>query len=908
MRKGKIFLNILANNKLYTLLIVLLTLVYWQGWIGGVRVATDFPVVSLSDLKNQLNFPYVWFSRGSIGLGGYSVFTLWSWPMDFVAGILSNLGFNFGILERIMFIIPTLLLGTYGILNLLAQYNLSKTSKFIATFFYLSNTYILLLIDGGQLGIGLAYSMLPISYFLFVKSINGKLKDKVVSGLGLWILGFFDIRFIYVLGILLAFRFVFFGWTSGWIKSGLVSVIIFLGLNIYWILPLIKSPLSSSTFSGLTQTSNLNFTQFKHAISLLQPHWYQNIFGKIAPFRKEFLLIPIVAFLAVVLNRKKREVWFWTLIALIAVFLTKGSNPPLPHVYNWLFTHIPGFSLFRDSTKFFFLVALSYSVLIAFTTDEIVKRFPRLKNIFPVCLILFFLFLIRPVFLGQMTGTFSKPNYETSYSLLADKLSQDKDFGRILWLPSKNPLGFSSPIHSSLEGYGLENLRPFAVATVGAYETQNFIREGNYMGELFDITGIKYIAYPSLDPKRDDMSQEKTDYYFIFLNQISKLPWIANKFFDSPVPVFETKKHEDKFFLAENTYFIVGSDRVYQNIQNLGQSFSNNALIFVEENKEVINRIDNMLSAKIVLYDKTLTDLALSFSKTDNSISPSFDLDFSPNKSGWWKREASDLIWFRDFLQQKYGIDNLDFDYGNGWAIAEGNIKLQISNDKLQKGKILFARVMNSSKSGNLEFWQGDKKIGEIITKIEKPEKITIKFTGDEKHPDIFSIYDKADFHWVRVGELATDKNLTIKSRGDINIVNSLVVISKQDEEELTKKTETLKQKGKIINWKDAFKGENKAQVSYTQLSNTHYKIKIQGLSYPTTLFFSEMFDSNWELNSQPSFKLYSLLNGFWVDQNGEYDLYFKPQKYVLPGLLLSIVVLTSCIMFLTWKRSKKSS
>ena len=31
------------------------------------------------------------------------------------------------------------------------------------------------------------------------------------------------------------------------------------------------------------------------------------------------------------------------------------------------------------------------------------------------------------------------------------------------------------------------------------------------MGELFDIMGIKYIAYPNFDSKRDDMSKEKVD-------------------------------------------------------------------------------------------------------------------------------------------------------------------------------------------------------------------------------------------------------------------------------------------------------------------------------------------------------------------------------------------------------------
>jgi hypothetical protein len=896
----------------------LLAVVYWKWWTGGVRVSTDFPTVSLSDLKIQFDLPRVWFPKGLSGLGGYSVFTLWSWPMDFIAGTLANLGLTFGILERIMFIVPTLLIGIYCIWNLLHDFGLSKTSKFVATFFYLSTTYLLLLIDGGQLGIGLAYAWLPASYLLFIRSIRGKFKDKIIAGLGLSVLGFFDIRFVYILAILLVLRFIYERGehTLEWIKSGLIGAVIFIGFNAFWIFPLIKFPLSNTTFSGLTKSSNLNFTQLKNSVSLLQPHWYENIFGKIAPFRKEFLLVPILAFLAPVLKRKNREVWFWTLIAIASVFLTKGANPPLPGVYPWLFTHVPGFSLFRDSTKFFFLVAFSYSVLIAFVVEEITKRFSKLKVVFPLLIILYLLFLIRPVYLGQMTGTFSDPRYGKEYASLSKVFEEDKVFGRIFWIPSRTPLGYASRAHGSLEASRLESLRPFEIATIGTYETQNFIREGSYMGELFDIAGIKYVAYPYFDPKRDDMSKEKVDYYNTFLEQIGNLPWIGQKISDLPIPVFETKKSEDKFFLSKNTYFIVGSDSIYRDIYSLGAKFSDNALIFAEENQGLVNQIEKISQARIILYDKTITDLLISFVNKDKFIFPSASLDSSPNQTGWWKRETSDLVWWRDFLQQKYEIDNLDFDYGGGWAISEGTHELTISNKQFTNGKILFARVMQSSRGGEIGFYQGDNLIGDVDTRIEKPEKVTIKLTGSGEVPDNYFTYDKADFSWIRIGSLISDGEVTIKARGDINVVNSLVILSQDEENSLKGKVNSLESTDKVVDWRkldskskrDLFTGKNPATVSYTDTTSTHFKIKITGLISQSTLFFSETYDSGWQLDSQSSYPLYSLINGFTVTKDGEYDLYFTPQKYVLPGLVVSGVTLTSCIMFLVWKRLKRSS
>jgi hypothetical protein len=915
----------MLKNRWYLLLIVVFLFIFWFVFTPGPKAANDFPYTFTESIKAGFDFPQAWLRTGS-NMGEYRVLTLWAWPVDFVYGLGGKLGFNFSILERVLGIFPIFILGTWSILNLLEYYKINKFGKLIGSLFYLSNTYILLIVDGGQFIVGVAYAFIPIAFLIFLKSIDNGWKQKVLAGLSISLLGFCDIRFIYILAVLLSLHFLyqvlflrqFISIFFKWVAVTLISAVIFFGLNFYWILPAVvsKAPGLPTTYTRESQTAFLNFTELKHAVSLLQPHWYLNIFGKIPLFRKEFLLIPALAFLAPILKRKDKKVWFWVVVAIVSVFLTKGANPPLSGVYPWLFTHVPGFSLFRDSTKFFFLVALSYSVLIALGVDEITKRFSKLKIVFPILIILYLLFLIRPIFLGKMTGIFSEPRYKTEYFSLASKFEEDKNFGRIFWIPSKTPLGFSSPIHPSVEAGRVESLRPFEIATVGAYETQNFIREGNYMGELFDIAGIRYVAYPYFDPKRDDMAPEKVDYYDTFLEQIGHLSWVGQKVSDLPIPVFETEKSEKKFFLAINTYFVVGSDSIYQDIYSLGAKFSDNALVFAEENPGLLNQIERVAEAKILLYDKGVIDLLLSGVSKDKFIFPAASLDFSPNQTGWWKRETSDLVWWRNFLQQKYGIDNLDFDYGGGWAISEGNQELSISNNQFTNEQILFARVMQSSKGGEAGFYQEDKLIGNIDTKIEKPEKVTIKLTGSNGIPDNFYKYDKADFVWVRVGSLVSDDKVTIKTQGDINVLNSLVVVSQDEENSLKEKIDSLKNTDKIIDWgelstkskKESFTGKNPATVSYTAISPTHYKVKINGLASSATLFFSETYDSGWELNSQGSYPLYSFINGFTVTRDGEYDVYFSPQKYVLPGLIVSGIALTSCIMFLIWKRSKRSS
>src|SRR3972149_11989213 len=192
-----------------TFVALILLVVYWIWWLPGPRVATDFSLVSQTSLRKLMDFPQTWSTKGTEGLGEYTVFTLWSWPFSFINGVLANLGFSFSILERVLIILPFLIIGTLGIWKLGSYLNLSDNAKFISTLFYLTNTYILLLIDGGQLTIALSYVFFPIAYLAIEKSIQDGYRQKILAGIFVSIVGFLDIRFVYVLFLLCFARFLY---------------------------------------------------------------------------------------------------------------------------------------------------------------------------------------------------------------------------------------------------------------------------------------------------------------------------------------------------------------------------------------------------------------------------------------------------------------------------------------------------------------------------------------------------------------------------------------------------------------------------------------------------------------------------------------------------------------------------
>ncbi len=888
----------------------------------GRRVANDFPFISSDFLKLGFSLPQTWTFTSAEGLGEYSVATLWSWPFNLLFGILGRLGFNFQAVEYITLITPIFILGVFSIDKFLSYFKIKTAGRIAGGLLYLANTYFLLLVDGGQLSIALEYALFPLVFVVVAESIRANFKKKVVAALLIAILGTLEPRILLFLFALLGFNVVYMVSSEkkerlflifSSLATFLVITVIFAFLNSYWLLPAILAK-SNIIPQGYVLESK-SFLTLKNAFAVFQPHWYKNVFGKVANVPFSFYVIPLLAFLAPLLDRKNKKLLFWVSVALVSIFFSKGTSPPFGEFYGWLFDNIPPFYLFRDSTKFFFLVNISFAVLIGATVARLQKYFRFSALVVGTFLIL----LIAPVYTGKMTGVFSEPVFREEYTYLHREMENDREFGRVLWLPSRTPLSFADSLHTSLEALRIIRWRPFAIGLVGKYELFNFIREAPFIGQLFDIAGIAYIAYPFPDERRVELKDDERKYFYAFSDQIDELPWMEKKISDFPISLFKTKSSQDRFFIAPNTLYIIGSDRIYWDLIKIsGFELSKNALVFAEEFPEIIKNISNY--AKVVLFEKDSIDLAVGFLSKDRFIFPAEELSASPSTSlrtmNWWKRDTPDLIWWRDFLQQKYKIDNLDFDYGGGNAIAEGNRELQISNDKLQMGDEFLARVMTSSKGGKIEFWQGDAQIGEIDTKIKTQKKVQVKLTGYKDNPDQIFEYDKADFIWFKVGELAGDGEIMIKTSGEINVVNSLLAVSKGEWEEAGAEVGRWKSEGRIYFWDEldmlarsdlVRSSHNNPSITYESFSPTHYKIKVSSLDSPATLVFSETFDSLWTLDGKHSTKIYSLVNGFSVENDGEYDVYFEPQKYVLPGLLVSVITFVVLVGYFLIARFKPS-
>lgn len=881
------------------LIITFLLLIYWSFLIPGPRVATDFHYSYPEHLKSLFDLPYVWSTRWGGGLGHY-VSTLWAWPFELLYGFAGILGISFQLIERIFGILLTVLLGFISINKLLTYYKLSSLGRLTGVAFFLANSYLILLIDGGQLNLAIAYCILPLSFYFYRNFIDKfKLNHLLLFTLSIAGISAVDLRVVILLAFLILLNLIFDlaflrRIKSSWdllkknILIGLFSLTFLILFNLYWILPIIFSETNSFipvNFSNFDQINLASFSNISNGIFFQQPHWFKNNFGEISNIRVDFLLIPLLILLAPLLIRKDKRIVFWMFVILVSLFFSKGGQKPFPQLNLWLYENIPMFILFKDPTKFFFLLAIGYSILLGLSVEKIyqilAKKIKRkyLGAVFSLFIVGYLVYLNNPVILLKMNGLFSAPIYEKEFRSLNQAISSNDKFGRVVWIPVKSPLGFESPDHPAVDAFSLLEKRPFAVGVKGTYERLNFFREATHSGQLLDVSGVQSIAYPYLD-YRKNISADQIKYYYTFLDQLLQTTYIKELDSNSQIPKLDLKQYQDRIFIVENLWWVIGADKIYEESVKPGLGLANNGIIFAEESVGLGERIKGIPFAKILFRNKTQLDFIASLLKEDDFIFLADNLKRDPDAFGWWKRETTDLIGWRNFLQEKYGIDNQDFDFGGGWAIAEKELVLKVDDVRFKQDSILLVRVLESSNGGEVSFYQDEEFIGSINT-----------------------LKDTNNVRWFEVGKLKKDDQIFIKTKGDINVLNSLGVVNEQDWAALRIEGLEILRKQQVYSYEVIDDSMQQATIFYEKQNPTSYKLKVKGINKPQLIVLSESFNPLWQLNNQKALPVYSFLNGFVVEKDGEYLINFSAQKYVYPGLIIFLISLgTVLLLFLKVK------
>ncbi len=406
----------------------------------------DTPFFFAEQIKNLSWFPQVW--DASHGFGENLLIRLWiDYPFRFVVKLLSTVGLSWFIIEKLLW------LSVFG-LTIYSSYCLGKyilgkgLGAILVPVIYVANTYMLLLFAGGQLGVAYAYGFAPLVLCKFIETIDGQQRldfhRSVINGLLLALLVIFDLRIGYlIISAILLYLVLNKKFTS--LYSLVLSVLVTGSVHLFWILPAVLTGIGPGSlgqdFINLGMLKFLSVADFSHALSLLHPNWPENLFGKVYFLQPEFLVLPTIAFFALLFTKKRNRLVYFAVISLLGAFFAKGVNDPAGGLFQWMFINVPGFVIFRDPTKFYVCTAIGYSVLIPFTLERFKKK------IFYIFFIIFWAFSIRAVFLGQVQGNFRPMQLPAEYVRLKNMLVADSIPSRTLWIPGGENFAYSSDVH-----------------------------------------------------------------------------------------------------------------------------------------------------------------------------------------------------------------------------------------------------------------------------------------------------------------------------------------------------------------------------------------------------------------------------------------------------------------------------
>lgn len=436
----------------------------------------------------------------------------------------------------------------------LARVVLKKSNfHFLSIVIFMSNTYIFMIVGGGQLGVPLAYAFAPAVLGSFIKLTQVsqfQINFRFIKFAFLFAMQFmFDPRIAYIMILAFFLYFSFFLFLKREYKTKIFlvlayafssGIIVFI-LNSSWIILRFLSQSANffidSSSGSLDSLNFFSFGLFSNTFSLLHPNWPENIFGKVGFMKPEFILIPILAYSGLLFLKnnmqknaelyieKRRIIFFFATLGLMGAFLAKGTKEPFPQFFAFLFTYFPGFSLFRDPTKFYILIILAYSILIPFSLEKIVNKIPLPKhqasNIVFILFILLWGFLIRQSLLGELGGTFRSRSVPLEYISLKNFLIEDSQYSPILWMPIHTSFSFYSKAHPFIDGSSIfGNLESSKILMSFNDETKKRSlkkRQIKYIVVPYDIEGRIFLD----DRKYSEKEYKKT------VDSFKKIPFLT---------------------------------------------------------------------------------------------------------------------------------------------------------------------------------------------------------------------------------------------------------------------------------------------------------------------------------------------------------------------------------------------
>ncbi len=484
---------------------------YWPDGPTGELWYAWSPWVSYFNFgSNNLQIPFLFFK------------SIWS--------LFVNLGFSYDDGTKITFLVPIAFLGFLSPFFLIKKMTNDNVISFVSALFFGTTTYFLIK-QTSHLPIAFVYAFSPLIFYFFLKALReNKLYDWLIFVLTFWIGICYEMRIMLIFLVILLIYFLFFFreyFQEIWKKAFFFAIILFL-LNFFWILPTffggVASDVSSVAGRGVFGD---NLFDISKSFTLSEWSWTGNYPDMSFQSQSVFLhlwFIPIIAFSSLLFigkinKREKKIILFFTILSLLGILLTKQSSQPFKGIYLWLYENLPGFSLFREASKFYLLTAFGYLGMLGYGLVVLKNTLAGKIGKKAYCIILTSIIVVsflnlKPLFSGKIGTMFVAREMPEDYVVLNEFISKQDDYFRTFWIPYVSRWGNYSINHPKVDGMGvfsdewsdfLDNYNQ-DLHNWGVQKHHKILHLFNqdFSNELFDVASIKYVVLPLIDTENDD--------------------------------------------------------------------------------------------------------------------------------------------------------------------------------------------------------------------------------------------------------------------------------------------------------------------------------------------------------------------------------------------------------------------
>jgi len=366
---------------------------------------------TLNRIGGFIRILYLWDDNISFGTLNSRIIA--AMPYQLFLALSETAGLSLEVTEKILFYVCFTSAG-------LAAYYLTSTlvkkqriTSLFSAFFYMMNMYSLVFIWNFTYGISYAllYSFLPLVLTLYIKGLDERRSDKyAISMCIVWMAtssaAYVSPPFIILYWAALISYGLFYMIIHRKEETNVRHALRFTGtlilawtlLSMYWVIPMGFSTAEEFSKASLQRVglSDLNIFKLNSAplYEALRLSGYWALFKGYkgdpyypwaapyasTPFILISLLIPFLAFLPLISRSHKKYTLYFSSLALIGLFLVKGSNPPLEDINLQLFS-LPGLMrIFREPViKFGVVVVSAYAFLIGIGVNDLYHYLKKLR-------------------------------------------------------------------------------------------------------------------------------------------------------------------------------------------------------------------------------------------------------------------------------------------------------------------------------------------------------------------------------------------------------------------------------------------------------------------------------------------------------------------------------------------------